>query len=82
MTQIERVRRHIDEHGTISSLDAFREYGITRLADVIFKLRRLHGWTIETTIKENVNRYGEKVMHGVYRKISAYPYINPVKRVM
>ena len=32
MTQCEQVLEHIDKYGSISSLEAFREYNITRLA--------------------------------------------------
>lgn len=40
MTQKELVLRHMRKYGTITSWDAITEYGITRLADVILKLKR------------------------------------------
>lgn len=69
MTQIQRVKRHIDEVGCISSQQAFSDYGITRLADVIFKLRRKHGLNIATEMIESKNRYGEKVSFGMYKNV-------------
>ena len=39
MSQVDMVMRHIDDHGSITSFKAFTEYGITRLSDVILKIR-------------------------------------------
>lgn len=39
LTQKQIVINHLREHGSITSLDAFTEYGITRLAAVIFKIK-------------------------------------------
>lgn len=64
-THKDRVLRHLRDYGTISSMEAFREYGITRLSAVIFTLRE-EGYTIKTVTKTAVNRYGEKVRYGEY----------------
>lgn len=47
MTQIERVIKHLKEYGSITPLEAIREYGITRLGARIWDLRDL-GYDIET----------------------------------
>ncbi|MBE9490826.1 MAG: hypothetical protein IMY67_11070 [Bacteroidetes bacterium] len=42
-TQLEEVRLHLETYGHLTSLDAINSYGITRLSDKIYKLRR-GGW--------------------------------------
>ena len=39
-TQREIVEQHLDDHGYITTWDAIRYYGITRLAEYIRQLRR------------------------------------------
>ena len=39
MPQTVKVRNHLIRYGSITSQEAWRMYGITRLADVIYKLR-------------------------------------------
>ena len=67
-SQIERILRHIDEHGSITPFDAFTEYGITRLAARIHDLRA-DGVNIEGEMEEKENRYGEKVRYMRYRRV-------------
>ena len=38
--QMEAVKWHLENKHKLSSLQAFRLYGITRLSDKIFKLRK------------------------------------------
>lgn len=40
MTQIERIARHIEDYGSITSLEAVNEYGIMRLASRVNDMRR------------------------------------------
>ena len=40
MTQSERIRRHLSDFGTITSLEAMQEYGIMRLASRISELKK------------------------------------------
>lgn len=65
MTQCERVLRHMEEHGSISSLEAMGEYGIMRLAARISDLRR-EGVPIDREMVEEKNRYGEAVTFARY----------------
>lgn len=65
MTQKEMVLEYMADYGSITSLDAFREFGITRLADVIYKLKN-DGHNIVTTMETSKNRYGKAVSYGRY----------------
>lgn len=65
MTQRERVTQYINEFGSISSLEAFRDLGVTRLADVIFKMKRA-GVNVCTRMEKSTNRYGEPVYFARY----------------
>lgn len=60
MTQKEIVLRHMKEMGSISSFEAFTEYGITRLAARIHDLRE-DGYNIKASVHDARNRYGKKV---------------------
>lgn len=66
MTQCERVLRHLEDHGAITTYEAFREYGITRLPSRIHDLRG-QGFSITSSYKTEKNRYGEKIHFMVYR---------------
>lgn len=57
--QMQRVLDYIDEFGSITSLDAFKDLGITRLSAVIFDLRQ-DGYEIQSETEVQLNRYGEK----------------------
>lgn len=60
MTQIERIIHYIDEHGSITPMDAFMDLGITKLATQISRMIRM-GWPIKKTMKKDFNRWGEPV---------------------
>lgn len=60
MTQAERVVEYINEFGSISSMEAFRDLGITRLAARIADLES-EGIHFGRKREMVVNRYGEKV---------------------
>ena len=64
-SQTEDILRFMKENGSISSVDAFREFGATRLSGIIFALRK-RGYNIETEIWECVNRYGRKIEFAKY----------------
>lgn len=66
MTQLERVANHLQEHGSITSMEAFEQYGITRLSAKVFDLRK-QGMDISMTRTKCKNRYGDEVYYGVYR---------------
>ena len=57
--QTERILNHMQEHGSITPLDAMNEYGIFRLASRISDLKK-QGYDIQSSFIEVQNRYGEK----------------------
>lgn len=60
-----RILNHFKEYGSITSMDAFERYGITRLAARIKDLRDL-GYNITTLTMEGQNRYGEATRYAKY----------------
>lgn len=74
-TKIEKVKKHLIEHGTITQRDATRYYDSWRLSSIISDLRYKYGWEIETERVPNK----DSGTHGVYHLIS-YPKEKPKKR--
>lgn len=66
MTQNEAVLKHIKTHGTITSMEAFELYGITRLSARISDLRGM-GYNIGSTTVTTKNRYGQTTNFAEYR---------------
>ena len=66
ITQCEKVLRHLKDHGSITSIEAFNEYGILRLASRINDLRA-QGIAIVSSTASGKNRYGETTHYSVYR---------------
>lgn len=58
LTQNDRILDYMDEHGSITQLEAIQELGVMRLASRISDLRRM-GFPIESTTQQVKNRYGE-----------------------
>lgn len=54
------ILKHLKNRGSITSWQAFEEYGATRLSAIIFDLRKM-GFDIDDMWEEFVNRYGETV---------------------
>lgn len=65
-SQEELVGLHLINRGSISSMEAFELYGITRLSARIFKLRK-RGWNISSELVTEKNRYGHTVNFVRYR---------------
>ena len=59
LTQEDKVLLHLDTWGSITSMEAFHKYGITRLAAVIFNLKH-EGHDIITVMETTSDgkRYG------------------------
>lgn len=64
--QNEQVIRHLQDFKTITPFEAFTEYGITRLASVVHKLRHKKGFVIYSETIKTVNRYGNPVQYSRY----------------
>lgn len=60
-----RIIEYMKNRGGITSQDAFRDLGITRLSARIQELRE-NGYNISTIMVDDTNRYGEPVRYGVY----------------
>ena len=65
MTQCERILRHLEDYGSITSLEAINEYGILRLASRVSDLKRL-GVPIRSESVKGKNRYGEATSYAKY----------------
>lgn len=65
MTQNERILRHMRDHGGITSMEAYQEYGCTRLSARIKDLRD-EGFNIKSIRETRKNRYDEKVSFSRY----------------
>lgn len=67
-----RVLNYINQFGSITTWDAFKDLGCTRLSEYIRQLRQ--ELPIEDEWVESINRYGEKVQYKRYwiKKISNY----------
>jgi hypothetical protein len=64
-SQTDDVLKFIQEEGSITSMDAIREFGATRLSAIIFNLRK-KGYNITTTMEVSKNRYGKTVEFARY----------------
>lgn len=65
MNQTERILRHLQTFGTITSLEAIQDYGILRLASRISDLRK-EGLPIRREMVSGRNRYGEATSFARY----------------
>lgn len=64
-SQTEDILKYMREEGSITSMDAIREFGATRLSAIIFSLRE-RGYDIETQMEVGKNRYGHTVEYARY----------------
>ena len=65
ITQTGRILRHLTDYGSITSVEAFEQYGIMRLRARIWDIKRL-GYNVIATTEKAVNRYGEPVRYARY----------------
>lgn len=65
ITQCDRILRHLNDYGSITSLEAMQEYGILRLASRINDLKN-RGHKIISITEKSKNRYGEPTYYSVY----------------
>lgn len=68
LTQCQRIVDYMRQFGSISTLEAFNDLGVARLASRIHDLRR-QGFVIESEIKSAKNRFGENTAYKVYRLV-------------
>lgn len=66
LTQNQMILMHLQDYGSITSIEAMQEYGIMRLASRINDLKR-EGYNIVSETMKSKNRFGETVHYSVYR---------------
>lgn len=65
MTQKEKILTHLQTHGKITDLDAYREYHIRRLGARIWDLRA-EGYKIRTENTKGINGLGQQTIFATY----------------
>lgn len=65
VNQCDKILAYIRENGSITPLDALREFGCMRLASRISDLKRL-GYAIKSTMETSKNKDGEPVSYARY----------------
>ena len=66
MNQCEKIVSYIQTFGSISSMEAFQDLGITRLSARIYELRN-EGYQFDEKFETAKNRFGESVSYKRYR---------------
>ena len=64
--QCQKIIDYMETYGSITPLDALREFGCMRLAARIADLKR-QGINIEQIMETSLNRAGEKVHYARYK---------------
>lgn len=67
-SQISDIIAHLRKYKTITSYEAIKKYGATRLSGIIFILRD-KGFGIETKMIQGKNRYGHVTNYAVYHLV-------------
>lgn len=65
VSQKQRVLTHLQDHRKINPMGAIRDYGVYRLAAVIYSLKN-EGHLISTEMVNSTNRYGDTTAYAVY----------------
>ena len=66
MNKHKAVRRWLESHASISSMEAIENFGATRLSAIIFNLRHKNGLNIETVWCEGRDRFGNPMRFARY----------------
>jgi len=66
--QTDMVLWHLKSFEHLTSFQAFKEYGITRLSAIIFTIRK-DGYNITTKKESTTNRFNRNVEFGIYTYI-------------
>jgi hypothetical protein len=67
-TQVDRVLAYLDEHGSITQLDALMDLGVMRLASRISEIIHDRGIEIQKEFVTVKNRFGENCQIVAYKK--------------
>ena len=68
MTQKEQIQKYLEDFGEITSWEAFELFGITRLSDVIYRMKK-DGFVIASIPKTVKTRLGTHANISVYKLI-------------
>ena len=66
MAQTDKILQYLRENGSITPVDALREFGCMRLASRVSDLKKA-GFPISRELETAKNRYGEPVRYARYR---------------
>ena len=58
MTKTQAVREHLNKFGAITSWEAIENYGETRLADIIYRMRKFENIPIKKEMIKFSDRFG------------------------
>tara|TARA_R100001244_G_scaffold123758_1_gene93472 strand:+ start:408 stop:683 length:276 start_codon:yes stop_codon:yes gene_type:complete len=72
-TGADAILWHLKKYGHITSYEAIKEYGVTRLAAIIFNHRK-NGYEIDSIPLKKKTRFGRNTT------ISKYNYLAPLER--
>lgn len=64
-TQCERIKKYMDDFGSITQMEAIRDLGVMRLASRISEMRK-KGIGIYSRMETGKNRYGESIKYKRY----------------
>lgn len=65
ITMKDRVLRHLENYGSITALECYKEYGTLRLGHYIWLLKR-EGYVITDEVIKGTNRYGDATHYKKY----------------
>ena len=65
MNKTKAVLQWLQSHASISSMEAIKEFGATRLSAIIFNLRK-RGYDIETVECEGTDKFGNSIRYARY----------------
>lgn len=68
-TQCDLILRYMQEEGSITPLDALREFGCLRLGARIWDLKHERGIRIKTGTEQKKNKYGKTVRYARYELV-------------
>lgn len=66
MNKTMAIKQHLEQYGSITSWEAIKEYGATRLSAIIYNLRHNYGLNIISEYIEFTDRYDNKSSYAVY----------------
>ena len=69
MSKQEKILKHLKDFGSITSIEAFEQYKVTRLSAVIFELRKVHKimdvWESYTNSDNEKSHYKRFLYYGL-----------------